>query len=77
MAKWLFCLGLLLCLVSLVYDQEFAGIPYQDPPSDLEVRYQFHADVAKRIMFAGLGALAVACSWSRGASVSRRLRTSR
>jgi uncharacterized protein involved in cysteine biosynthesis len=35
--------------VGFLYDALYAGIPYQDPPPDLERRYQANSKVASRI----------------------------
>ena len=39
-------LGLLIFMSGFVYDVRFAGIPYQDPTSELLARYDFHRSVA-------------------------------
>lgn len=38
--------GLLLALTGFVYDVLFAGIPYQDPTPEIQVRYDFHSCIA-------------------------------
>ena len=39
-------IGLLILIIGFVYDARFAGIPYQDPTSELLARYEFHRSVA-------------------------------
>ena len=64
-------IGFMTIAAGFVYDLMLAGLPYQDPPSELEARWQYHSGVASAIefagavvMFLGLSALAVAVVWA-------------
>jgi hypothetical protein len=63
----LLAVGLLVVAVGFAYDIAFAGIPFQDPPPELQRRYDRDARVAARIesfggyiTLAGGGALVAA-----------------
>ena len=45
--------GFLLFVAGFVYDVMFAGIPYQDPPPELQAQWEFHSTVAFWTMSAG------------------------
>lgn len=45
--------GIVLIIISFVYDTVFAGIPYQDPPPELAERYAFHAAVVSALFWLG------------------------
>jgi hypothetical protein len=73
--------GLGLLLLGVLYDVTFAGIPYQDPPSELQARYLYHAEIASQLERTGglvllLGLLLVPIMWflrrRRRAMQSRR-----
>jgi len=48
-------LGLALVILGFVYDVVFAGIPYQDPPEDLQAQWELHKSIAERICHTGGG----------------------
>lgn len=45
--------GVVLIVISGVYNVIFAGIPYQDPPPELAARYAFHSSIANAIFLLG------------------------
>lgn len=49
----LFGLGLLVIAAGFLYDLAFAGIPYQDPPAELQAQYEADQDFAVFIMKLG------------------------
>jgi hypothetical protein len=51
----LIAVGLLLLVAGFIYDVMFAGIPYQDPTSEMSARYAHHARVASLICRVGGG----------------------
>lgn len=64
--------GLLLLVAGFVYDVMFAGIPYQDPTSELAAAYARHAAIAAAIRSIGLGVVAVGATGSVGRRLIRR-----
>lgn len=46
-------IGFATILGGFMYDILFAGIPYQDPPPDLQARYEADQDTAASIMTLG------------------------
>jgi len=46
-------LGVVTIVGGFMYDILFAGIPYQDPPPDLQARYEADQDTAASIMTLG------------------------
>jgi hypothetical protein len=64
----LLAVGLLVVASGFVYDVVFAGIPFQDPPPDLQRRYDRDARVAARLeSFGGYitlaGGIAIVAGW--------------
>jgi hypothetical protein len=60
--------GLLVVASGFAYDVAFAGIPFQDPPPELQRRYDRDARVAARIeSFGGYitltGGIAIVAAW--------------
>ncbi|RMH02418.1 MAG: hypothetical protein D6706_00085 [Chloroflexi bacterium] len=47
--------GFLVIFCGFMYDILFAGIPYQDPTPAMVTRYNFHAQIASQIRWAGAG----------------------
>jgi hypothetical protein len=45
--------GVLLVFGGLIYDVEFAGIPYQDPTPEMSASYAHHAGIASMICWFG------------------------
>lgn len=71
--------GMAIAAVGFAYDLAFAGIPYQDPSPELEVRYRFHSGVASAIestgaavLGAGLAGFVLAGVWSLLRKARRR-----
>jgi hypothetical protein len=52
--KYAIWLGLLLIAAGFIYDVVFAGIPYQDAPIDLAVRYERNQNIANWTMTSGM-----------------------
>ena len=48
-----FVLGLCLVVAGLLYDVQYAGIPYQDPTPEQQAQYNLHSSIATRIMRVG------------------------
>lgn len=46
-------IGVVLIVISGVYNVIFVGIPYQDPPPELAARYAFHSSIANAIFLLG------------------------
>jgi hypothetical protein len=64
----LLAVGLLVVAAGFAYDIAFAGIPFQDPPPELQRRYDRDARVAARIeSFGGYitlaGGVALVAAW--------------
>jgi hypothetical protein len=49
--------GLSLLVFGLIYEIMFAGIPYQDPPADIQLRYERNQMIASWTMMLGLATL--------------------
>lgn len=45
--------GILLLLIGLYYGVIKAGIPYQDPPLELQIEYEIHARIGDLLMADG------------------------
>lgn len=56
-AVWI---GMLLLLLGFIYDVIFAGIPYQDAPPHILIKYNRNRDIANAIIGAGLAIFVVA-----------------
>ena len=50
-------LGLLLVLTGFLYELQFAGIPYQDPPFELAAQYNRHEYFAIQLKWLGGGVI--------------------
>jgi hypothetical protein len=72
--KYVFGIGLLVIVVGFLYEIMFAGIPPQDPPIDLQIRYDRDHKIASWIMNSGLIVTAVGVLISIAAKLSHRLR---
>ena len=48
--------GLFLLVGGFIYDVIFAGIPYQDPTTEMSAHYARHSGIASRICWFGVGA---------------------
>ena len=64
----LLALGLFVVAAGFAYDVVLAGIPFQDPPPDLQRRYDHAARVASRIEAVGgyttlAGGVAIVAGW--------------
>lgn len=58
-AKYTTWIGLILVIGGFVYDVAFAGIPYQDPPPELQLKYERDSQIASWLMQAGLVVLVI------------------
>lgn len=63
-------LGIGLILAGFAYDVFFAGIPYQDPTTELQAQWEFHQSVANILYRSGgvvllCGILAAPFIWRR------------
>jgi len=56
--KYTIAIGLLIIVAGFIYDIMFAGIPYQDPPVELQIKYDHNQKIASQIMTAGQYGLA-------------------
>lgn len=45
--------GIIIWLIGLYYAMIKAGIPYQDPPLDLQIQYEVHARIGDILMGSG------------------------
>jgi hypothetical protein len=75
-SRWLLpvaaiAIGSIVIWTGVLYDVEFAGIPYQDPTPEMESRYRYHSNVASTIqstgtilLILGMFALLVVAIWS-------------
>lgn len=52
--------GMIILLVGLYYSIIKAGIPYQDPPLDLQIQYEVHARIGG--VLTGIGLKIAVCS---------------
>jgi hypothetical protein len=65
--------GLMLLGGAFLYDLAFAGIPYQDPPPEIEARYLAAQAMSDSLALAGAGfAAAGAATWLVRRFTSRR-----
>jgi hypothetical protein len=51
--------SIVIIVCGYVYDLFFAGIPYQDPTSEMSARYALHSGIAATIYTIGFGGLIV------------------
>jgi hypothetical protein len=58
--------GVCICAAGFMYDLLYAGIPYQDPPPELQAHYNVHASIASAIETIGLLVMAVGAFWLIG-----------
>ncbi len=56
-----FCIGVSVVVSGFLYDLLFAGIPYQDPPPEIQQRYLMHAAIAGRLYSIGGAILLAGC----------------
>jgi hypothetical protein len=59
----LLCAGFLIVLSGFGYDLIYAGIPYQDPTSEMEARFRADKAIADRIMLIGFIVGAIGFLW--------------
>ncbi len=52
--KYIFRIGLLVIAAGFIYDTMFAGIPPQDPPPDLQIKFDRDSKIASEIMISGV-----------------------
>lgn len=45
--------GLILCLMGFYYSVIKAGIPYQDPPLELQIQYAIHMGIGETLLKSG------------------------
>ena len=50
--------GIIILMISLYYGMFKAGIPYQDPPLDLQIEYAINSGIGSRLFLVG-GVMAV------------------
>lgn len=72
----IFLLAAGLFLLGFLYDMEFAGIPYQDPPPEMSARYARHANIAAAIRWCGVMAFLLGSLMSLTRWYVRRFRSS-
>lgn len=58
-ARNIIAIGLLLVIIGFIYDMKFAGIPYQDPPIELQIKYNRNQKIANWIMDSGVAIFVV------------------
>jgi len=69
----LIIVGVVIIFLGFVYDVLFAGIPYQDPTPELLATYNFHAQIASIIRWAGLAIMImVGLAWMIRAIMNNR-----
>ncbi len=51
--KYTLAIGLLILVAGFIYDIMFAGIPYQDAPVALQIKYDHNQKIASQMMTAG------------------------
>ena len=56
-------IGAILVISGFAYDLLFAGLPYQDPPPEIQERWIFHKGVAESIIVAGVTVFGIGCIW--------------
>ena len=52
-----------LLVAGLLYDVQYAGIPYQDPTPQQQAQYDLHSSIASRLMGAGAVLMLAGLLW--------------
>jgi hypothetical protein len=71
----LIAVGLFLPIGGFIYDMIFAGIPYQDPTSEMSARYAYHSRVASTACLVGAGLFLVGSVAGAVRMIAKRFRS--